>query len=333
MKKWYLFVIISLIVTCKQPSELVELSAYFWKTNFVLNTAEENFLKENTIRKLYVRYCDVGLKNNAPIPIAPIEWKDISQLPEEIVPVIYIKNEVFLNENIDIPQLVHLISAYIQQINQAAQIQINEIQIDCDWTLQSRDVFFEFLKQFKNENNIVLSATIRLHQIKYFEKTGIPPVDHAVLMYYNMGTIAVEDNNSIYDRKIAQKYISRLQDYPLRLNIALPIFSWGVHSRENKILNVVGGLRTQDIDTIAALKKINATTFLVTEDYLFSGRLWLKNDRIKVEEVAEKELIEASRDLAKYLKFKPKEIILYDLNSKNTLFYEKQVFTQIRQGY
>lgn len=333
MQKWFLFSLLTLFISCQQSKDSVDLSAYYWKTNFSISPLEHTFLEENDIEKLYIRYCDVGLKNEQPIPIAPIEWKEIYFLPKEVVPVIYIKNEVFLKPNLDIKSLVESLHNYIIQINKKTGITTQHIQFDCDWSLDSKTQYFEFLKQFKLHSTTYISATIRLHQIKYYDKTGIPPVDHGVLMYYNMGTITANDHNSIYDRSIAEKYIASLTNYPMHLDIALPIFSWGVHSRNNKIVNVIGGLRTVDFDTISSLKKVKESTYLVNDEYLYKGRLLQKGDVIKVEEVSAKDLELASKDLSKYLNQKPKEIIIYDLDTKNIEGYEKEIFKTIRQGY
>lgn len=333
MKKWIVLYVISLLIACQSKTESVDLSMYYWKTNFKLSSIEQSFLQENDIEKVYIRYCDVGLKNDQPVPIAPIEWNDVETLPKELIPVIYIKNEVFLKPNLEIKDLVQKLHTYIQQIHSKASISTTHIQFDCDWSLNSKNQYFEFLKEFKKQTNYDLSATIRLHQIKYFEKTGVPPVDHGVLMYYNMGTIAANDLNSIYDREVALQYISRLSDYPLALDIALPIFSWGVHSREGKIVNVIGGLRAGDFNDISSLKKIKTSTYIVEDEYLYEGRLLQKGDIIKIEAVSEKELLQIANDLNKYLNQKPKEIILYDLNEKNIKSYEKEIFKTIRQGY
>lgn len=333
MKKWIVLSIITLLIACQSKTESVDLSMYYWKTNFKLSSIEQSFLQENDIDKVYIRYCDVGLKNDLPVPIAPIEWNDEETLPKEVIPVIYIKNEVFLKPNLEINDLVQKLHAYIQQIHSKVSISPTHIQFDCDWSLNSKNQYFEFLKEFKKQTNYDLSATIRLHQIKYFEKTGVPPVDHGVLMYYNMGSIAANDLNSIYDREVALQYISRLSDYPLALDIALPIFSWGVHSREGKIVNVIGGLRAGDFNAISSLKKIKTSTYIVEDEYLYEGRLLQKGDIIKIEEVSEKELLKIAKDLTKYLNQKPKEIILYDLNEKNLENYEKEFFKSVRQGY
>ena len=93
------------------------------------------------------------------------------------------------------------------------------------------------LEAFKKEYRYQLSATIRLHQVKYREETGVPPVDYGVLMYYNMGHISAMGANSIYDRSTALRYLGKLREYPLPLDIALPMFAWGVHSADGQVLN------------------------------------------------------------------------------------------------
>lgn len=319
--------------SCQSVDKEVDLSVYYWKTQFELTPKEVGFLEEHQVNKIYVRYCDVGLKKDEPIPIAPIEWKIKPLNTYEVVPVIYIKNEVFLKPNLDIRDLVRKLELYINQINITAGIKTKHIQFDCDWSLDSKEQFFEFLKQFKQQTNTYLSATIRLHQIKYFEKTGIPPVDHGVLMYYNMGTIAATQQNSIYDRSVAQMYVYSLINYPMHLDIALPVFSWGVHTRNGKVVNVIGGLRTKDFDTIPAIKKSDKTNYVVEEEYLYKGRLLQKGDVVKIEEVSSTALEQATNDLSKYVNKKPKEIIIYDLDSKNFESYEKEIFKIIRQGF
>lgn len=172
MKNWMFLLLLFVVCSCQSDKE-VDLSVYYWKTQYELTPKEVGFLEEHQVNKIYVRYCDVGLKNDQPIPIAPIEWKIKPLNIYEVVPVIYIKNEVFLKPNLDIQDLVRKLELYIHQINTKVGIQTKHIQFDCDWSLDSKEHFFEFLKQFKQQTNAYLSATIRLHQIKYFEKTGV----------------------------------------------------------------------------------------------------------------------------------------------------------------
>ena len=233
---------------------------YFWKTNLSFTESDKAFLKEHAVKKLYVRYCDVGLRDEQAVPIAPIEIDTLSTRGLAIVPVIYIKNEVF--DDIATAQyapqrfwgtetLSENVAKYIEQINNYYHLTVNEVQFDCDWTLNTKEYYFNFLKIFKEKNpNLQLSATIRLHQVKYRDDTGVPPVDYGVLMYYNMDKITATGANSIYNRATAKRYISSLKSYPLQLNIALPMFSWGVHSVRGEVVNLVSGLTSAEIKTL-----------------------------------------------------------------------------------
>ena len=269
-----------------------------------------------------MRYCDVGLRDEQAVPIAPIEIDTFSTRGLAIVPVIYIKNEVF--DDIATAQyapqrfwgtetLSENVAKYIEQINNYYHLTVNEVQFDCDWTLNTKEYYFNFLKLFKEKNpNLQLSATIRLHQVKYKDDTGVPPVDYGVLMYYNMDKITATGANSIYNRATAKRYISSLKSYPLQLNIALPMFSWGVHSVRGEVVNLVSGLTSAEIKTLKGVVATDITNvYEVKTQTYYKGRLWQAGDRIKIEEVTDAERQEMQDDLLKNMKTTPKELIWF----------------------
>lgn len=326
MKKiWLLMLLVSLLVACSAKTEKINTAFYFWRTTFSLTETEQQYLKDLDVKKLYIRYFDVALQNNEAIPVAPIVF---NQKPEgyKVVPVVYIKNEVFLQNNVT-DSLAVKVYNYIQQINKSANVSVNEIQFDCDWSLKSKQNYFQFIEEFKKLHPN-LSATIRLHQIKYPEKTGIPSVKTGVLMYYNMGVINVGEDNSIYSQKTAKNYINSLQNYNLPLNIALPVFSWGVHVRSNQVTNLIGGLRVSDLAG-DQFEKISENRFKVVKDVVFKGRYLAKDDEIKIEAVSADQLKEMMHDIKKNSKHKPNEIIFYDLNENNLKAYEKEDFKTV----
>ncbi len=324
MKKWLTILIFFIVLSCSKP-ELIPVSFYYWRTSFQLTDLEKEYINELKVNKLYIRYFDVALNNSEPVPVTSIVFNEKIQ-KIEIVPVIYIKNEVFL-QNTDTKDLAQKIYNYIAQINNKNGFRTNEIQFDCDWSLKSKQNYFQFLADFKKLHP-ELSATIRLHQIKYPEKAGIPDVDKGVLMYYNMGVISSGDNNSIYDRSVAQRYIKSLQNYSLPLNIALPVFSWGVHIRDNKVVNLIGGLSNNDLQK-HPFEKVSENRYRVIEDFIYQGRYLAKNDVVKIEEPSAEQLKEMMKDLKNHLKKKPNEIIFYDLNEKNVTKYEKETFKTV----
>lgn len=188
----------------KQPAP-AQLSAYYWKTRFSLSAPQQEFLSEYDVQKLYIRYCDIILLEGEAVPDAPVELDAAALKGKEVIPVIYIKNEVFLSDKVAAEQLAEKLSGYIEQINRSYNLTVKQVQLDCDWSLKSKTHYFDFIKYFRAQNSYQLSATIRLHQVKYHDRTGIPPVDYGVLMYYNMGKITATGANSIYDRATAQK--------------------------------------------------------------------------------------------------------------------------------
>ena len=328
MKKIFWLLILLLGLSCSKKENNIATSFYYWKTQFKLDNADVDFLEQNGIDKMYVRYFDVGLKGGKPIPISAITFDSI---PKNllIVPVVYIKNEVVLIPNLEVKELAKNIVTYINQINSKNQISINEIQLDCDWSLKSKTQFFALVDEIKKQSNLKLSATIRLHQIKYFEKTGVPNVDEGVLMYYNMGTIAADSLNSIYDREVASKYTNSLANYPLKLNVALPVYSWLVHTRNRKPINLISRIRSEQLDTIANFKKIDENRYVVQEGKSYFGTYFKKGDVVKIESTSAKQVEEMMADLSKKMKTNPTEIIFYDFDKTNTNYYENEFFKKV----
>lgn len=305
MKK-YLYLLLVLLGACSYEDTPPEQALYCWKTQVQFSAEEADFVKNNRIERLYIRYCDVGLRDNAPVPIAPVDIDTLSLQGKTVIPVVYLKNEIFTPELTEgnstyISTLAHKLGDYIEQINRYYRLRVSEVQFDCDWSLSTKQAYFSMLEAFKKEFPYQLSATIRLHQVKYREETGVPPVDYGVLMYYNMGRISATGANSIYDRSTALRYLGKLREYPLPLDIALPMFAWGVHSADGQVLNLVGGLTHAQAQAISTLVPIDASDiYKVAEQTYYKGRVWQAGDLIKIEEVSDAQRKEMLADLREY---------------------------------
>jgi hypothetical protein len=103
---------------------------------------------------------------------------------------------------------------------------VSEIQIDCDYTSKSRKIYYDFLKEVRNQLSALhfqLSTTIRLHQLSM----EVPPVDYGALMIYNTGDPRKwEERNPILDYRDVYPYLKKLNQYNLPLAAAYPVFQW-----------------------------------------------------------------------------------------------------------
>jgi len=330
LKKIILFgIVIGFLFSCQQQ-EKPNVSFYYWKTIFRLSPKEKNSLTENQVKRIYVRYFDIDLnpKTNQPYPRSPILFEEKAG-NIEIIPVIYIKNRVMLDAKLNVSELAQKANDFVNQINKKNNIQIQEIQIDCDWTLESKDNYLRFIEIFKKVSAKKLSATIRLHQIKYFKKTLIPNVDRGVLMYYNMGKIAPDSLNSIYDRNIASRYLSSLKKYPLPLNIALPIYSWGIHVRDGKIIGLRNKINDNNLKSNRNFVLTKNNWFICKASTFAAGIFYKENDQLKIEKISTQDLLEMANDLKENIDQNPKEIIFYDLDEFNSKNYENDIFEKV----
>lgn len=334
MKKfqWPLLISIALIAACRHQSKPV--SFYYWKTQFSLNGFEKNVLQDHAVKSLYVRYFDVDFKpeDAQPTPVSPIQT-DTAIQQFRIIPVIFIKNRTFERlQTADVALLAKNVFALVSQINQSYHITTREIQFDCDWTERTRNNFFLFIQQYRALSGQTISSTIRLHQVKYKEKTGVPPVDYGVLMYYNMGAINGDNNNSIYERSIANRYNAHIKTYPLPLDIALPIFSWGLTIRDGKVVALLNKINFSQFKNDSNFISVNDKSYKAKNACFKSGYYFRANDVIKQEHVAADELLDITNQINQYTNRRIGKLIFYDLDSTNLVQYEKDIFEKVRNN-
>jgi len=273
----------------------VKVSFYYWKNSFKLTKFEKSFLNKLNTKKLYIKIFDITY--NESFQFTPTIFNQ--KITHKIVPTIYIENQVFLK----IEDLNKFISTTTKRIKQKIKnLKVQEIQFDCDWSLKSRKNYFYFLDMMKKSFKLKISATIRLHQIKFYEKTGVPPIDYGVLMYYNMESVGdFKTKNSILNNQVAKCYHYNFNSYPLKLKVALPIYSQGVLFRFNEIIQIIEGVDKDDFSN-QNFKQLSNNYFKVLKSHYFKARYIYKDDIIRFESSNFIDLKEASEDLNKLLK-------------------------------
>ncbi len=199
-------------------------SVYYWRTTLTLDSTERAFLAQHGVGRMYVRYFDVVMRDGQLMPNATLQFAETIPDGIEVVPTVFIV-ENCLRHNLD--SVAQLLVDRVVQMNETNNLPpARELQIDCDWTQRSQEVYYQFLRhvrQLLKEHGMRLSATIRLHQLAMTP----PPVDEGVLMVYNTGDATRGgDHNPILDYRDVEPYLRYVADYDLPLCAAYPVFGW-----------------------------------------------------------------------------------------------------------
>ena len=319
---------------CKQRQP--ERAFYYWKTIFTVSEAEELMLDSLKISKLYIRFFDVDwdeVRQEA-VPRGKIRFSSPVPTNLSIIPVVYITNRVFTK--IKPEQVKFLASKVFNEVKilgNRNKINFSEIQFDCDWTGTTRNSYFVFLQSIQDRPDnkaIKISATIRLHQVKYYRLTGIPPVYRGMLMFYNMGKIdTVHDHNSIFDQDDARKYTHYLRSYPLPLDVVLPAFSWGIQIHKGRVIRLLNNLWSYDFKNYSNFKPLAENMYIAENSFFYKGFYFMKGDKIKVEEVSPALCKLAADELVENMKRTPSTVAIYHLDSVILTRYEKKDFQKI----
>lgn len=276
-------------------------SMYYWQTTFNTNdSVTQKFLREHRVSRLYVRFFDVVMRQDEPMPNATISFKHPVDGHFDIVPVVFITNDVMQHPR------QGLASRVLKRIVQMCQTHdigpIKEVQIDCDWTLSTRRTYYNFLQELHDltaRHGIRLSTTIRFHQLSH----PAPPVDCGVLMIYNTGEISdYNEHHPILDMRSVDKYLPYLSQYPLRLSAAYPIFSWKVLFRAHQFIGIV---HSKDEYPIVA------------------------GDEIVTRSVQTEQLFEAHQTIERLRPDANNEVILYDLQPQNIIKYKYKDYEKV----
>lgn len=340
----FLVLIVSLVFgSCSEKRKKSSIAFYHWKAEMNISQSELKYLNDLSVEKLYLRFFDVKWDNEKqqPIPVSSLEWKffDLGK-SLEIIPVVFISNRSLekLQNNLEIDSLAKNIANKLGDMIlklDKNRFTINELQLDCDWSSKTEKAYFRLIAQLrKNMPDLKkFSATIRLHQVKYFNNTGVPPVDEGVLMFYNMGDLTKEnEKNSILNLEKAKAYLENFDVYPLKLNVALPLFSWGVQQREGRTVQLINDLSEADLKNNVNFNQIEAGIFKVNTSAYLKGIYVYKNDKIRLENIEVKDLKESVKILQKAFGNKPFDIIYYHLDDYIVQGYDQATIKSISEN-
>jgi hypothetical protein len=318
--------------------EPIQRAFYYWKTRFELSPGQIQLLRQLGVGRLFIRFFDVGWDETAgqAIPVAPCQFERAAVPPAGIVPVIYLQNRVFLQlPPGQVPALARRVWRKTTAMAAANGMAFRELQLDCDWTAQTRAAYFALVEQIRRNCSgagVTLSATVRLHQVKYPDRTGLPPVDRVTLMFYNMGRIRAGDGPmSIYNSADARRYAASIAGYPLPMDLALPAFGWTIHSRGGRVLALLSEIGQADLEGSGPFVRLTADRYRSGQSFFLHGAYIQEGDELRVEAVGPELALEAARLAASSMRAAegPTTVTLFDLNERSMGRYRPEEYEKI----
>lgn len=350
-----LWLLLVLLFSCKEKK--VTRGYYFWRNTTHVQQAERSFLRQHSVQKLYAKCLDIDwndINHAYPITITPVHnialnLQHYDSMAIKIIPVVFITNKTFRHiDSAEIPLLATRVLRKCLPGFDEAGIPLrhysgnnypmpSEIQVDCDWSATTKDKYFFFLQQIRQQlatRKITISATIRLHQYKYPGKTGVPPVHRGMLMVYNVEKLTDHAaDNSIFDYDKAKTYFTHNKPYPLALDIALPAYSWGIIFRQGKFLQIENNLNKDTLQKSAFLRHTQGNSWKVTADTVFYDVFLRPGDEIRLEQVDEQTLLQVAKLAAKAINTDSFAVTLFELSEAEIKNYQHETVEQVYTGF
>jgi hypothetical protein len=335
------------LVSCRQRADVTR-AYYYWRSGDSENS-ERNLVRQEGIQKLYTRQLDVDWDVvQGAIPVSEgrpqiLRWQlaNYDSCHPAFVPVVFITNKVFekIDSSFELPQLAQrvarrclpafdMVDSSYEERNYLrtwdGPLRPRELQIDCDWTVSTAPRYFQFLRALRRivPDSVRLSATIRLHQYKYFQKTGVPPVDRGMLMVYNISDpTRYGPSSSIFDEQKAAAYFTSNRKYPLPLDIALPAFSWSIIFRKGKFYGIQNDLDEERVRALSFVVHRGGPFYAVTQDTVYKDLYLRPGDEIKVEQVRPADLLAAARLAQRAVNTNRYTVALFELSENEIKHY------------
>jgi hypothetical protein len=138
-----------------------------------------------------------------------------------------------------------------------------------------------------------------------------------MLMCYNMGDVgSASETNSILRPSIARTYLAKMNAYPLPLDVALPLFGWGVEERFGKPVRILDQVELPDLQDTAHFSPVSPGRFRATQSQYLHGTYLYRDAVIRYEHASPDSLRALMEVLSPHLEAMEgkHEIALYHLH-------------------
>ena len=328
-----------LLFSCKNEAGEIQRGFYYWKAGD-MSIYEVESLKELSGDRLYIKLFEVTI--DAEEGIIPIS-KSYMEIPDslskelEVIPTIFIENDVIARSTeMELEELadnvIYLTEKFLEEKliqTEGKKLRSSEIHIDCDWMESSKDKYFYFLNALKKHTEKTISCTLRLYPFKFKSRMGVPPVDRAMLLCYNLlNPNGNSDKNSILDLEELKKYVATDKDYPLPIDIALPVYSncfkYVNGQFDEAVHGVPGALES------VCLPSDDGLWFTVVADTVLNYSFYKQGQRIKIERVSSNDLLKACEIIRDNVSLSEgATIALYHLDEQEIKQYDHETLDSV----
>ncbi len=289
-----------LLIGCKENHPI---SFYHWRTGFAPVGLDREFLQKTPQAKVYIKAFNLNWDpfNNTEKPTTVMKMKpDSLKFIDEVAFTLFVTDEAMRNiPEVQLPAMAartaFLLNRTLKSFRKNTDVTIKELQIDCDWSLKSRDKYFSFLEFMRKEAAKIgfteLSATIRAHQVLNSKEFGIPPVDRGALMFYTMGTTAnVGERISLFSDALDDTYLDALSEYPLHLDLVMPLSGWGVQYRDGNAIDLMPDLTPESLVATNCCAPLKGNLFVVDSAMYVNYNALNKGDEVYAAPFSESEV-------------------------------------------
>lgn len=306
---------------------------YYWQTELNFTDNDCKTLEKWQVDTIFIRMFDLewdslnqDVKFNSPL-------LSVSGVDNRLhfIPVIFITNETMAKiSSGQIDKLAQfLVRGCLNIFEQYKLSSFTEIQLDCDWSKTTRQNYFDLISAMRMVGrktvapDFTISSTIRLHQVKYRQTTGVPPADRGSIMVYGADLFTLpETKNSIFNRSLALDYLADLQDYPLPVDLALPVFHWLVqfdhYDQFIRLINT-GGAELAGNDK---LRHDGGNWYTALRDTMINGQRIMTGDRLRIDAASSPEVFSLAKELKKSIRGQQNlRIILFQYDNDQIAFF------------
>ena len=329
-----------ILSACSGPdAQQMERAFYYWKSGDI-SLFEKHVFEESNASKLYVKIFEItldDLKGAIPQSKAYTEFTEEFLDRAEIIPTIFIENDVIAKSTIEqldelAKNTVSLTDKFINdklKANSSDVLNCSEIQIDCDWLASSKERYFEFLKAIKKYSDKQISCTVRLYPYKFTKEMGVPPVDRAMLLCYNLlNPKNHPKKNTILDLEELKKYVQTDKKYPLPIDIGLPAYSscyMFVNGKFDEVIHAV----PENLEKIT-VEKMGELWYTIEHDTSLNYNYFKGGQQIKIERVSNELLIDATEMIVNNIEFDDSPTVaIYHLDENELNQYKHETLDSV----